>query len=471
MFQRKPFFLLFVAYTALRIFSYFFGPETPLQTQHIVNTIVSLIFLALAAALIVQGDKRGWYLILLEIILGGSGNYLAAFGLTVRTWLVIIAIPLYIFRLFWKKYWHGFWQREYKMVGLLAIFLTIIGLQGLRGFLNDHDLKLIIGDTIPYAYILYYFPLRELLRDQGFKRLAGNALMAAIAGNALFMLFTFTGFSSGVLQLQDSYYHWYRDVAEGKITELPFHFYRLVLNEHLLLVPTLLYLVYRRFYQRHLHPILYTILPALLLLVISINLTRIYLVALVVGLVALFNHTEWRRWLLGSLVTLLFFGGTFTTIHLIASRGASLGWEIFGLRLQSIVSPQIEESSLSRMLILPKIIEKIQTHPLIGEGLGATVSVYSPTFKKITTTPHFDWGYLEIAAELGAIGLLVWGAIIALIFRIYKKNQLPKWQLASFLALLVINLTSPALFHVLGIIWIIILLVLPSIRPNDVSSK
>ncbi|MBI5729248.1 MAG: O-antigen ligase family protein [Candidatus Magasanikbacteria bacterium] len=455
MFQRKQSLFLLVVYTALRVFSFFFGPETPLQTQHIVNTIVSLALIALVAILIARGDKRGWYLILLEIILGGSGNYLAAFGLTVRTWFVIVAIPLYAFRLLWKKYWLNFWQRESKMVLLLGIFLTTIGLQTLHGYFNGHDLKLIIGDTLPYLYILYYFPLRELLRDGGFKQLALNALIAAIVGNALMIVGTFTGYSSGLLLLQDSYYHWYRDVAGGKITELPYHFYRLVLNEHLLLVPVFLYFLNKIIRKELAH--IWLIFPALLLVILSINLTRIYLVALAVGLLALFNRAEWRRWFIGSLATLLFFGVAFTGTHLAASRGKSLGWEIFGIRLQSIVSPAIEDSSLSRLLLLPKILEKIKSNPILGTGIGDTVTVYSPVFRKDVTTPHFDWGYLEILAELGAVGLLVWVFIIAFLFRAYTKNQLPRWQLASFLALLTINLTSPALFHVLGILFLAML--------------
>ena len=40
------------------------------------------------------------------------------------------------------------------------------------------------------------------------------------------------------------------------------------------------------------------------------------------------------------------------------SRGQSLGWELLGLRLGSIASPSIEESSLSRIMLLPKIWEK-----------------------------------------------------------------------------------------------------------------
>lgn len=464
MLQRKQWLSFLGGYVALRVFSYFFGPETPLQSQHLLNTLLTGAILLSAVYWLIKKDIRGWYIVALEIILGGSGGFFSLLHLSLRTWLLIAALAIFVGQKIKSRTLVIVLTKNTPLTALIGGLLSLALLQALQGFINHHDTRLIISDLVPYLFFAYYFPLQEIITDKNFSNLAINALGAAIVGNTLFMLLTFTGFSSGMFQLQDAYYHWFRDVAEGKITELPFHFYRLVLNEHLLLIPLFLSSI-NRWLNKDCNLFL-----ALLLISLSINITRIYLVAVVVGLLALFNRSEWQRWLLGSLATLLFFGAVFTSLHLLASRGASLGWEIFGIRLQSIVSPSIEDSSLSRLLLLPKIKEKIKSHPIIGEGIGATVSVYSPVFKKIITTPHFDWGYLEIIDELGAVGLLVWGAIIVFLFRSYQKKQLPRWQLASFLALLIINLTSPALFHVLGVIWITLLLALSSNRLGDASS-
>ena len=97
-------------------------------------------------------------------------------------------------------------------------------------------------------------------------------------------------------------------------------------------------------------------------------------------------------------------------------------------------------------------------NPFHGWGLGETITVYSPVFKKEVTTPHFDWGYLEILTELGIIGFFAWYKILQLVNKRIKAAPRPSWQLASLIALLVINITSPALFHVFGIIWLTILL-------------
>ena len=194
-----------------------------------------------------------------------------------------------------------------------------------------------------------------------------------------------------------------------------------------------------------------------LMSILTINLTRIYFVALAVGILFLFSKTNWKRWLIYSAGALAFFIIIFTFTHLAATKGKSAGWEYLGLRLQSITAPQTEDSSHSRMLLLPKIWEKIKAHPLLGNGLGDTITVYSPVFKKEITTSHFDWGFLEIWDEMGLVGLIAWLLLIAYCIVLTAKNNGP---LAALVGLLVINITSPALFHVMGIIFLTTILVL-----------
>ena len=202
-----------------------------------------------------------------------------------------------------------------------------------------------------------------------------------------------------------------------------------------------------------------------LLAILSINITRIYLVALAVGILSLFSVKNWKRWLAYCVGAFIFFIMAFSLTHLAATKGKSLGWEYLGLRLQSIAMPQTEDSSLSRLLLLPKILEKIKLYPLLGSGLGDTVTVYSPIFKADITTPHFDWGYLEIVAEMGIVGLAVWILVIGYLILEIKQNR---GLLASVVALLIINITSPALFHVLGILFITFIL---TSRPTPPSTQ
>ncbi len=472
--HKKMFGWFLALYALLRIFSYFFPPATPLYSANLINTVVSLIVLLITIYLLFKKDECGWYIVALEIILGGAGGFSAIGQLSLRTCLLIASLSIYFTQKIRNKKYEIF-KKNKTTSYFLFLIIGAAGLSALRGYLQfHHDLHLVIADIIPYLFFLYYSPLCGLLKSERFKNMASNAIVAALFGNFIFILFTFAGFSSSIFVMQGGYYHWFRDVALGKITELPFHFYRIVINEHLLLVPVLLYSVSKIMLPRQGEVqseikgygdtkknrndklSLYLFISASLLIILSLNLTRVYLLALAVGMLILLNRTNWKRWFTVSFVSFFIFIFSFTSIHFLASRGQNLGWELFGLRIQSIVSPSLEESSLSRMLLLPKIIEKIKSAPLIGHGLGDTVTVYSPVAKQVITTSQFDWGYLEIIDELGTVGLLIWLLVIFyLLIKIYQDSSSSKqFYLASLIALLTINITSPALFHVLGIIWL-----------------
>ncbi len=472
MLMNKRFFYIFLtAYIALRVFSFFFSPETPLYGTNPVNSIISAALLLIISYLLIKKNIWGWYLIALELILGGAGGFFAIHGLSLRTLLLIASIGIYKIHLFRDKKIKEFLQTNRNAFIIITLLVIYALFSSVYGYLHGHAANLIVADFIPYLFLFYYFPLKELLANKMFDNsMIWSAVSAAIIGNFLFIAITFVGFSSGIFALQDSYYHWYRDVALGKISELPFHFYRLVLNEHLLLVPVIIYTFYKSLTSKKITHYALLLLP--LLAILAVNLTRIYMVALAVGLLALFRISYWKRWLTYAALSAGVFILLFVGVHLSASRGQSLGLELFGLRIQSIAAPSIEDSSLSRMLLLPKIIEKIKATPLLGAGLGDHIKVYSPIFKKEITTPHFDWGYLEIIAEMGLVGLVFWLGLLGLLCvslrnmarhntALIKTKQnesnifsaLP-WLISSLTALLVINLTSPALFHVLAICWV-----------------
>ena len=447
--KRIIYFVLF--YAALRVFSYFFTPQTPLLAQTAVNTLVSAGILLLSVYWLLKKDIRGWFLIAAEIILGGGGGYLAVAGISLRTCLLAVSLFIYFTQTIIAKKLKSFTDDK-NILYLLAAIILWSALAAARGIMNNHDIHLVIADFIPYLFFLYYFPLRELWAKEDFSSILFEMLTAAVFGGLIFIILTFIGFSSGIFVLQDSYYHWFRDVAGGKITDLGFNFYRLILNEQLLLVPLLLYFIHKLIRDREKG---FCFLVLALIIILSVNFTRIYYVALAVGLLLLYNKNNWRRWLMYSAISVLALFVSFTALHLLSSRGQSLGWELLGLRLQSIAAPQIEESSLSRMLLLPKILEKIKTNPFLGNGLGDTVTVYSPVLKETITTPHFDWGYLEIIDELGVFGLMLWVALmICLILSVFRRTNRNSFYFASLFALLVINTTSPALFHVFGVIWL-----------------
>lgn len=449
---------LLILYFAVRLFSYIFTPATPLWVSNPINTLVSFFILALSAYWIYKNDERGWYIVVGEIILGGAGGYLSVAGTSLRTCLLLVSIATYFTQKLYRER-KIFFKQLRTWHYLIFIVLGAAVLSAAIGLYHGHQRGSVIADLIPYFFFLYIFPLSDLYLSDKFRDLGKQAIVATIFGNAILILFTQAGLSAGIFALQDHYYHWYRDVALGKITDLDFHFYRLVLNEHLLLIPLTIYFI-ADIVKNQTNKINVLALSSLLFILAN-NLTRIYMVALAVGTLILFSTKNWKRWFAVSASAAIGFMLIFVSTHTIASRGQSYGLEIFGLRLQSIASPQIEDSSLSRLLLLPKILEKIKSAPILGQGLGDTVTVYSPIFDTTITTPHFDWGYLEIFAEMGLVGLIAWISFVGyLLYHIIRnKHQYNKNIFAAILiSFLVINITSPALFHVLGIILLAILI-------------
>ncbi len=452
--SKKSFFIFLGAYFGLRAFSYFFSPSTPLYFANPVNWIVSTGILLAVIYFLLKKDSRGWLIIATEIILGGGGNFLEIKGISLRTCLLFFSILIYLFQVIKDKRYKIIYKENAVIIYLLSSIMAVVVVSTFHGIYYGHATSQIISDIIPYFFFLYYFPTKQLLASEKFRNTSFNLLIAAIVGNFIFTYFTLAGFSSGIFALQDSYYHWFRDIAGGKITGYDTGFFRILLNEQLLLVPLFLLLFSKLIHNQKNQNLILKISSLALLAILTINITRIYLIALAVGILFIFSLKNWKRWLVYSAGAFAFFIITFSLTHLATTKGKSFGWEYLGLRLQSITMPQTEDSSLSRLLLLPKIIEKIMIHPLLGNGLGETITVYSPVFKANITTPHFDWGYLEIIAEMGIIGLAAWLSVISYLFSKIKNKDL----LVSMIGLMIINITSPALFHVLGILWISILL-------------
>ncbi len=461
---------LFTAYLLVRGVSFFYPPDTPLHSASIVNMLVAGILIIATAYLLIKKNVWGWYVVASEIILGGAGNFFALGGVSLRTCLLFLSLGIFFVQNFGNL--KNLYRENKTFIYTLSALYAVAALAAVRGAVAGHGFGAVFADTIPYLFFLYYFPIRQLLdsdHSEDFKNFVQTGAIAAIIGNALFILFTLFAFSSGLSALQGTLYHWFRDVAGGKITELPFHFYRIVLNEQVILIPLILW-QFNSMLQRTGRKWLSITLTASLLIILSLNLTRSFILALGVGILLVFRPKIWKRWLVGSIVLATSFIAIFIGIHLTASRGQSLGLEIFGLRLQSIVTPSMEESSLSRLLLLPKIVDKIKASPIIGDGLADTVTVYSPVVKKEITTSQFDWGYLEIWAELGLVGLVAWGSLLLYLSLQLKKDRfVPAWKLGSTVGILIITLTSPALFHVLGIVWLATVAATQSIRVSQKS--
>jgi hypothetical protein len=197
-------------------------------------------------------------------------------------------------------------------------------------------------------------------------------------------------------------------------------------------------------------------------LVFVLEFSRIYFLALVCGLIILKYKHQWLQWLHICIFTLASSFLLFGLINFAASSGLSSGLNLLGLRIGSISHPAIEESSLTRTALLPPILNMIGSHPFFGSGLGSKIVFTDPIKNTIVTTSQFDWGYFEIWAELGIFGLLLILSLIDYILHtlIKKIRYVSDFQdfyvglFAGVIALSIMNITSPTLFHTLGIVYI-----------------
>ncbi|PIR03128.1 MAG: hypothetical protein COV60_01975 [Candidatus Magasanikbacteria bacterium CG11_big_fil_rev_8_21_14_0_20_43_7] len=463
---------LLAIFFGLRILSFF------LMNHPIIQGILVFAIIMVLGIVYFKESHYGWYIILGELFLGGSGHFLEFFGLSIRTLLIFTFLFLWIthhaisnefrFRLHIKhKIFYVFFP--------LAFFITLAVILGIY---HGHGLHSVIQDAIPFSYFVLLLPFYHYFYKEKTQEHLVRLLFVFLLGSAIFALFTYILFSTGLSEVNASqYYTWFRDVAMGKITDMGNGFFRIVTPEHLLVVPSVL-LISSLLMRKEKHNVLWYIFLSLALLVLVLDLSRTYMIALAVGMLVLkYKHTA-LRWLRVTVFSAGIFLGFFFLLNMVSSGLQSTGLELLGVRFASIGNPSLEESTYTRLALLEPIGKLISAHPLLGNGLGAHVSFFAPISYQHITTTQFDWGYLELVAELGAVGFLALLAILLLtLFELILKIQsLSGYHdfyvglLAGLIAFLVMTVTSPALFHVFGIFYLTLVLVV-AMKPTETFQR
>lgn len=448
--------LLLCAFVVLRIFSF------ALAQHNILQALVVFLLVFTLGILFFKNPDWAWMVVLGEIFLGGSGHLFEFFGLSLRTLFVLTFLFL------WTVFaWNDPEKRHQlqlpdKLFYGFPILWLFVAISAVIGILNGHGAVAVIQDSIPFAFFLILLPSFYLFKQEKIQHYFIRLVIVFLIGSALFSLFTFILFRTGLGELQDPFYKWFRDVIMGKITIVTDYYFRIVAPEHLLIPPIML-IVSSLLMRDEKHHHLWRLLFILGSIILALNFSRAYLLGFVIGLTVLLYKHKLRRWLkvsLWSVITLIII---FTGVNLISSLGKSLGWEIVGVRIGSLVAPHIETSAEIRMVLLEPIFQLITARPIIGNGLGASVTYIDPLTLTEISRRHFDWGYLELWAELGIIGaawfMIVIGAVMVQLIK--KIEILPDYHdlhvglLGGLIAMLIINITTPALFHVLGVLYLI----------------
>lgn len=466
-FFKRTFSGLLFLYIAVRTAS-FFLKDIPIGSE-IIGALAVILFLYTCF----KNRALAWTILVLELLLGGAGHFFEFNSLLIRTWLLGIFACVWALDIIRRKKLPPLPSKNILVT--LSIFGAFLLAAIIGGFLRGHNINYVLQDAILYLFALLLFPALEFETDE--RPIYQTALRVFVWGSAIFSGLTLLFYSASLFFLKDPYYHWFRNIAAGKITDLGEHFFRIVLPEQLFFIPIILVLM-SLLIKKSEKKWWLLLTPALF--VLTLNFTRIYILALGVSAFVLLYRTSWKQWLKTSALSLGVFLLIFFGTHLAASRGQSLGLELLGVRVTGVRAPDTDPSGAIRLALLPDIKRTIQKHPLLGSGLGTTATYLDPVTQTPQTRTQFDWGYFEMIAELGILGTIAYLAFLGTILYNFAHttrlgDPLSRGLFAGAIALFIINITTPALFQGFGVLYFIYLrqsnhkIILP--LSNHLSSK
>jgi len=451
-------------------------------------TVSNLIFcLIIGAAIYFSLIKieYGFLFLIFEFLIGHEGHLFELAGLSLRLALFLVVMLIWFIQKIIDKKQRRFFAQFVKspdlVMFLIFFFVIILGL--LQGMIA-HDPILAIKDFINYSYLFLIFPLIDIFKKQDFVKNIFKMSQASVIGLSILTIIVFILFVTNLTQVHDQFYWWWRSIVVGKATDTGTGFFRIVSSAHLLILP--LFLIFlsflienrKRFKHKYKKYLIYLSIGASLMLLI--NFSRAYFLGILIGLIFLLKGIDWRRWLIFSCLIIFILIAEFGLLFGMVSGGAALqGLGFFKDRINTILSPDQEISSLTRMTILPVLINMIKESPIFGQGLGATVEYTDLSTGQDKTTFHLDWGYLEIWVELGLFGLIAYALVLLSIFyqgwqtikklkRHVFEKRLVIGLLAGLASLIIASLTGPFLFHPIGIFYLVLTaVIIISIKENE----
>ena len=463
------------------------------------NGFTALLIGAGAFILSCKKISYGFYLLLIELLIGSKGYLfflnLGDFKISLRIILFVAVLTAWLFQMIKNKSsifsqdinpLEKVLDKNYLTIDkkitvsfLLLCLLVLIG--GLSGFLHNqfHDW---FFDLNGWLYLLLWPVFFQALAEKNAWQNTLNFFFAGILYLSLKSLLIFWAFSWQLADLSSYAYFWIRNTGVGEITLVINNFYRIFFQSHVFiaigLIISLIYLMFRRNTPLEKKWLSLTAIASSLSILISLS--RSFWVGLFGALLALIF------WLLISRRLNFAVLGKFAAIALI-----TLVLEIGFLCLTSnTLKPQIfwgrlggsnaEAAGSSRLNQLKPLIKEIKKDWLLGSGFGSTATYISndPRIRQEFpdgkyTTYAFEWGYLDIWLKIGALGILAYLWLIIIVAEALLKQGIT--GLALFLGLIFLSLTnifSPYLNHPLGIGYLLLCLAAVNLlKPNHGVEK
>lgn len=454
--------------------------------------LLCVIFLALA----LRNLHFGLLVFFAELFVGSKGYLFAieigSFALSIRLaffLLLMLAALVWMIREKRIAFFHWpLWKPYAVLVAALALAVVV-------GVVRGNALSTIFFDANGYLYFGLVVAVVQAIQTQKHVRQLLAVMFAAIIAlsiKTLVLLFLFAHLDLMPYTVL-GIYQWVRDTGVGEITQMPNGFYRVFIQSQIYMLITFFFLLpwyalsktVRIRKEGGVAKLTYALLT-LSTAVIILNASRSFWAATAGALVVL------AVWLL--LKERIGFGrfferaaGLLGTVGLayvlilgvinVPLPGFVFIGDLFSSRASGL---KTEAAASTRWNLLPVLAEASAQHPVLGSGLGATVTYISddPRVREEFpdgryTTYAFEWGYLDLLLKFGLVGFAALGYfIVSLLKRLYARlkeggidHNEALGTLTALIALFGTHMFTPYLNHPLGIGWLLIasvVAVLPS---------
>lgn len=442
------------------------------------NTIATVFAGLVVLVLASKRPTIAMGLLMLELLIGSKGYLLQLGG-----WPSIISLRIVLTSAFLLGWFINFWKHGHFQE-LLSLFigrrgylflLILIAFADFRGVIRGN--VFVLNDANAWVDWALLFPVLDIswrYRARLRKDLVPILWVAIVwlAGKTLALEYIF---SHGFLSINEPLYLWVRRTGVGEVTPVVANAFRIFMQSHVYAVAAWIvacswWLARPSDSVKHFwkHPAWWMMVACTTIL--GISLSRSFWIGVAAGFLFLCFFSFRQREKSTKEILRLFIGPvTAKIVGLLAVvvvlsvpippvNYASLA-ELFGSR--AAVS---DAAAVSRWNLLPVLWNKIQEHPILGSGFGATVTYASKDPRVLAerpdgmyTTYAFEWGWLDHWIKLGILGIPLMAYLLySLGFRLWKLDE-PIWLrigcISSLIALAALHVFTPYLNHPLGFLF------------------
>lgn len=489
--RARLFLLLVAGYLLLELLSWI-GYNAPMWS--------GMLFFAVTLAVAVLAWFRpglGVLAVLGELFVGSQGGYMLALGpanvdgaiLSLRMGLFLAVFCVWLARtlmLLRRRQIPGWLtaMREMKLLWPYVALLAVFAFGALRGFAAGNGFGNIFFDANGYAFFALFPAFMEGLADMRARRLMWFVLAAAVTVSVAKALAVMYFFSHRLYYIAANMYLWVRDTRVGEVTLTVADFHRVFFQSHLYVLAALFAVFMFAAGAKSVRKATFWVPFGLLvwgIIAMVLGLSRSYwfggFVALLAMVVLLLwskaGKGLWGRMAIVGPVSLVLAVGIIAGIYAFPYPTKTGDMSLMSMLSGRAFSLAGEAAANSRWTLLRELWPVGFEHPILGSGLGTTVTYRTEDPRLLAEDPSgeyttfaFEWGYHDLWVKFGVVGLIIYAWLIAVILTPYFVS-LKMWKgaegakradalvligiICGMVAMLATNVFSPYLNHPLGI--------------------